>query len=143
MIPNRGAKPGEAARRERRRLERRMDGIRHVEFLKLREDRIEIPMPMRLALMIERRDECAFASVLDRALQLHTRRRYIAQRDMRDRNEPSAGISAEVRNPSIVGAAIGVAEFGVFDFRFPEQPDGRIENRLVDAVLIQQLKALL
>ena len=139
MIPNRGAQPAEPARRQRGRLEGRMDSVRNVELLELREQRIEIGMAVRLALMIERRDECAFASVLDRALQLGARGGNIAHRDVRDRNETPARVAAKIRNPSIVGAAVGVAEFRVLDLGLPQQPDGRIENRLVDAVLIEQL----
>src|SRR5579871_327946 len=102
MIPNRTAESGEPARRERGRLEGGMNSVRNVEFLELREQRIEIRMPMRFALMVERRDECPFASVFHRALQLGARRGHIAHREMRDRNQAPAGVAAEVRDPSIV-----------------------------------------
>src|SRR5271167_1226088 len=100
-------------------------------------------MTMRLALMVERRDESALASVFDRALQLRACGGNIEHREMRDRNEASPGVAAEIRDPAIVGAAVGVTELRVFDLRFPQQPDSRVQNRFVDTVLVEQLETFL
>src|SRR5271165_1433546 len=95
------------------RLEGRMNRERHIEVLSGGEQTIVIGMPMRLARDGERRDECAFASVFDGAFEFLRRGVRIAEREMRDGNQPSAGVAAEIRDPSIVGATVGVREFGV------------------------------
>ncbi len=62
---------------------------------------------------------------------------------MRNRHQASARIAAEIRNPSVVGAAVRGRELGVEQFRFPQQSDRRIKNRLRHRLLIEQLEALL
>src|SRR6202035_3697448 len=107
-----------------------MDSVRNIEFLELGEQRIEVGMAVRLAHMVKRRDECATASVLDRALQLGSGGGNVEHRELRNRDEAPARVAAEIRDPSVVGTAVRVAEFRVLDLRFPQQPDGRIKNRL-------------
>ena len=98
---------------------------------------------MRLARDSERRHECAFAAIFHRALELFRGGLGIAERQMRDRHKPSAGVAAEIRDPSIVGAAVSLREFGVEKFRLPQEPDGRVEQRLRHALFVDELDALL
>ena len=125
------------------RLQRRMNREGNSEVLRGGEDRIVIDMAVRLARDRERADEGALAAVLDRALEFACGRRRIAERDVRDRNQPSAGIAAEVCNPAIVRAAIGVREIRVENLRLPQQPDRRIQHRLRHALGFQQREPLL
>src|SRR5215472_10631823 len=92
---------------ERYRFEGRMNRQRHVEILRGREHRIVSRVAVRYPGDGERTQESTFASVLNRAPEFPGCFGRIAQRKMGDRNEPSAGVAAEIRDPSIVCAAIG------------------------------------
>src|SRR5271166_2793325 len=73
------------------RLEGRMNRQRYIEVLSGGEQTIVIGMPMRLARDGERRDEGTFASIFHRALKLFCRGVRVAEREMRDRDQPPAG----------------------------------------------------
>src|SRR5215472_1952024 len=128
---------------ERYRFEGRMNRKGHVEVLRGRENRIVSRVAMRYPGNGERTYKRAFASVLNRSPKLAGCFRRVAQRQMGDRNEASAGIAAEVCDPSVVCAAIGAGEFGIEQFRLPEQSDGGVEERLLHAFLVEELEAFL
>jgi hypothetical protein len=84
-----------------------------------------------------------FASVLDRALELRGRRRGIAERQMRDRDQIPARIAAEVRDPAVVGVAVGGGDFRVEALGLPHQAERRVKDRFGHPFAIEQLKPLL
>src|SRR5207253_8365923 len=91
---------------EARGFEGGMNCERHVEILRRREDRVVARVAVRDARDRKGTHECAFASVLYRALEFASGFGGIAERDVRNRNQAAAGVSAKVRDPAIVGAAI-------------------------------------
>src|ERR1700733_108549 len=60
---------------------------------------------------------------------------------MRDWNQPSARVLAELSNPSVVGAAIGTSDFRLEDLGFPQQPERRINYRVVHVLVFENLEA--
>ena len=132
----------EARRAQLERLEGGMDGDRHVELDRLGEDRIVRRIAMRLVRPGEGHDEGAAAAVLHRALELGRRRRGIAERQMRDRDQPAAGVAAEIGDPAVVGAAIGLAQLDVIELGLPQDAERRIEHRRVEPLGVEQLQPL-
>src|SRR5262245_23506999 len=125
------------------RLEGGMDRERHVEVLRGCEDRVVRGRAVRDARDGEGADEGAAAAVEHRALELARRLGRIAQREVRNGNQSTAGVAAEVGDPAVVGAAVRAGQLGVHQLGFPEQPDRGVEDRLRHALAIQQLDALL
>src|ERR1700730_13306134 len=126
---------------EARGLEGGMNCERHVEILRHREDRVMTRVAMRDARDRKRTYECALASVLYRTLEFARGFGRVAEREMRDRNQAAAGVAAEIRDPTIVGAAICARQLCVEEFGLPEQADSRIENRALHPFLLEQLQA--
>ena len=91
----------------------------------------------------ERAHEGAAAAIRDGALELLGRRGGIAQRQVRDGDQSPAGVAAEIGDPPVVRAAIRRRQLGVHQFGFPQEPDRRIENRLGQALAIEELDPLL
>ena len=50
--------------------------------------------------------------------------------------------AAEVGDPAVVGAAIGVRELAIEELRFPQEAKRRIEHRLRHSLAVQELHAL-
>ncbi len=125
------------------RFKGRMNRQRNTEVLRCGEDRIVVGMTVGLARNREGADERALTSVLGRAFEFARSRGGVSERNMRDRNQPSARIATEVGNPAIVGAAVGVREIGVENLGLPQQPDRRIEHGFGHALGLQQVEALL
>src|SRR5258708_6768023 len=103
------------------RFEGRMNRKRHVEILRGREHRIVSRITMGYPGDGERTHESTFATVPNRSPELAGCFRRIAQRQMGDRNQASAGIAAEVCDPPIVCTAIGAGEFHIEQFCFPQK----------------------
>ncbi len=120
-----------------------MNRERDAEILRRGEDGVVVRVAVRNSRDGERADEGAFASVLDGALEFARRFGRIAERKMRNRDQASAGVAAEVGDPAVVGAAVCGREFGVEKFGLPQQPDRRIENRFRHPLLVEQLEPLL
>src|SRR5580704_3226991 len=125
------------------RLEGRMYRERDAQILRGGEDGIVARVAVRYARDRKRTDECALASVLHGALEFARRFGRVTERKMRNRDQATTRVAAEIRDPSIVGAAVRGRELGVEQFRFPQKSDRRIKNRLRHRFLIQQLEALL
>src|SRR5208282_2004369 len=119
-------------------LEGRMNRERNAEILRRGEDGVVARVAVRNAGDGERADECAFASVLHRALKLTRRFGGVAERKMRNRDQPPGRVAAEIRDPAVVGAAVCGRKLGVEKFGFPEQPDGRVENRFRHPLPVEQ-----
>src|SRR6267154_3872073 len=128
---------------EARGLEGGMNREWHVEILRRREDRVVARVTMRDARDRKWTYERAFASVLDCALEFARGFGRVAERDMRNRNQLAGRVAAKIRDPTIVSAAVGTRQLRVEKFGFPEQSDGRIENRALHPFLLEQLDALL
>src|SRR5579872_3764424 len=90
-----------------RRLDRRMNCQRHPAILRRGEQPVMRQVAMGPAGDGERRYESAFAAVFYCAFKLARRLLRVAQRQMSNWHEPSARVAAEIRNPAIVGAAVG------------------------------------
>ena len=68
----------------------------------------------------------------------------IAKGDVRNGNEAAAGIRAEINDPAIICARIRGLQRQVLDvFSLPRQAQGRIDERLVEAILIEERETLL
>src|SRR5216683_7497694 len=100
-------------------------------------------MRMRLSGHHELRNPSAFASRFDRAFELDRSRGRIAERKMRDRNQPSLALRAEVHDVAIVGASISLREIWVVGLGLPEQAHGGIEERGGETLGVDSLEALL
>src|SRR5262249_35908239 len=94
---------------------------RHAKLLGLGEERIVIGMRMWLARHHEWRDPAALAPVFGGTFELAGGGLGIAERQMRDRNQPAAAVLAEVHNPPVVGAGKSLSEFDVLAFGFIEE----------------------
>jgi hypothetical protein len=115
----------------------------HVEVLRRREDGVVTRIAVGHAGDGERRDEGAAAAVLHRALELARGLRRIAEREMRDGDQPPAGVAAEVGNPAVVRAAIRARELGVEQLGLPQEAQRGIEHSLGHALAVKELHALL
>src|SRR5580700_6657530 len=62
---------------------------------------------------------------------------------MRDRDQSSARVAAEIRNPSVVGFAVCGRKLRVEKFGLPQQSDRGIENRFRHPFFVEQLEPLL
>src|SRR5438445_15652 len=91
----------------------------------------------------ERTDEGAAATVLHRSLELARRLRRVAEREMRDGDQPAAGVAAEIGDPAVVRAAIGARELGLEQLGLPQQAERGIEHGLRHPLAIEELHALL
>src|ERR687883_326039 len=100
-------------------FESRMDPDGNVEVLRRREQDIVIGMAVGLARERVRGDKRTLTSGLDRALQFARRFSGIAERYMRDRDQLAAGITAEIRDPAVVSAAMGGGQFRIEHLGFP------------------------
>ena len=112
------------------RLERRVQRNRDVEVLGGRPHLVVVRVSVGFARPRKRGEERALAAVLDGAAEFLGGFRGIAARQMGDRDEPAAGIRAEVDDPAVVGAAVRRGQGRVLDFAFPQQPDRGIQNDL-------------
>ncbi len=90
----------------------------------------------------EGHDEGTMAAVFHCTPQFDGRGIRIAQGQMCNRDQPTAGGSAEIRDPAVVGAAIGLRQFGVGKLRLPKNAEGGIEHRGIQPLGIEQLQAL-
>jgi len=59
---------------------------------------------------------------------------------MRDRDQPAAGGAAEVGDPAIVGAAVGLAQLDIVELGLPQDTEGRIEHGGVEPFGVEQLE---
>src|SRR5205823_9447377 len=143
-IPDRPAELVEAmVNVERDRLERRVHGQRNVEVLRRREDRVVARVAVGHARDGERADEGAAAAVLHRTLELAGGVFGIAEREMRDGDQPAAGVAAEVGDPAVVRAAIRARELGVEQLGFPQQAERGIQHGLRHPLAVEELDAFL
>src|SRR5712692_4595327 len=62
---------------------------------------------------------------------------------MGNRHQAAAGIAAEVSDPSVVGDAIDLRQLDVVNFGLPKNSQGRVEDRLGQFLLVEQLEPLL
>src|SRR5690242_15004578 len=62
---------------------------------------------------------------------------------MRDRNQTSMALRAEVHDVAVVGASISLRELGVLGLSFPEQTHGGIEERGGETFGVDSREALL
>ena len=60
---------------------------------------------------------------------------------MRGRDQARAP-GAELADPAVVGARVGLRELGVVELGFPEQPDGRVQHHRVDALGVEHFQPL-
>ena len=125
-----------------RRLERRMDGERHVEVLGGREDRVVMGIAVGDPGDRERAHEGAAAAVGDGAPELARGLGGVAQGQMRDRDEAAAGVAAEVGDPAVVGAAVRARELGVDQLGFPQEAQRGIQHGPGEALPVEELHAL-
>ena len=132
----------EAARRAPLGLEARMDAERQPELLRGREHAMVILVAERLAGHRERRHPHAAHAVAGRAAQLALRRRGIAERELRDRNQTPAGIRAEIDDPAVVGAQVGLRELLVLALGDPEHAERRIQERALEVLEVEAPQAL-
>src|SRR5437879_824501 len=128
---------------ERDRLEGRMHGQRHVEVLRRREYGVVARIAVGHACDGERTDEGAAAAVPHRALELARGLRRIAEREMRDGNQPAAGVAAEIGDPAVVRATVRTRKLGVEQLSLPEKAERGIEHGLRHPLAVEELHALL
>ena len=124
-------------------LEGRMNRERNVEVLRGGEDPIVPGISVGDSRDRERAHEGATAAIRDGALQLFGRRGGIAQRQVRDGDQPAAGVAAEIGDPPVVRAAIRRRQLGVHQFGFPQEPNRRVEDGLGQTLAIEELDPLL
>src|SRR6266446_1329720 len=62
---------------------------------------------------------------------------------MRDRHQAAAAIPAKIRYPSVVGPCIRLRQFHILQFGFVGKAEGRVDQRRVEAFLVEALDALL
>src|SRR5579885_1550685 len=105
-----------------------MNSERHAEFLRFRKQHVMIGMRMRFARHHKWRNPSAFASILDRAFELVRRTFRVAERQMRNRDEPAAAVLAEIDHPSVVSARERLSEFDILAFGLVEQAQGRVDE---------------
>ncbi len=132
----------EARRAQLERLEGGMDGDRHVELDRLGINRIVHRIAVRLVRPGEWHDEGATAAILHRAFQLGRGRHGIAKRQMGDRDQPALRVAAEIGDPAVVSAAIGLAQLDVGELGLPQDAQGREEHRGIEAFGIEKLQPL-
>ena len=61
---------------------------------------------------------------------------------MRYRYKLPSAVAAKVRDPSVICAAVGLREIRVIHLRLPQNPDCRIQNGFVEALMIEQFDSL-
>jgi len=61
---------------------------------------------------------------------------------MRDRDQPAAGGAAEVGDPAIVGAAVGLAQLDIVELGLPQDAERRIEHCRLEPLGVEQLEPL-
>ena len=74
---------------------------------------------------------------LDGALHLLGGEGRVEEADMGDRDEAVGGFTAPVDEPVVIGSAVGVGELGVGAAAFPGDAEGRVQEDLVDALLVE------
>src|SRR5260370_1182846 len=62
---------------------------------------------------------------------------------MCDRHQAAAAVPAKVRDPSVVGPCIRLRQFHVLQFGFVGKAEGRVDQRRVEAFLVEAFDALL
>ena len=90
----------------------------------------------------ERRDVAALGALADGPLELRGRGRRVRQRQVGGRHEPRL-VGAELADPAVVGLGVGLRERRVLDLGLPQQADGRVQDRRVDVLGVEDLDALL
>ena len=98
-------------------------------------------MPERASVVGERRDVRAPRAFADGPLQLSAAAVGIAEGQVRGRDQPGA-VGAELADPAVVGAGVGLRQLGVVELGLPQQADRRVEDGGVDALGVEQLEAL-
>jgi len=90
----------------------------------------------------ERAHEGPAAAVAHRPLELAGRLRGSPSGRCAMGISPPPGIAAEIGDPAVVRAAVRARQLGVHQLGFPQQTEGRIQDRLGHAFAIEQLHAL-
>src|SRR5260370_1182847 len=62
---------------------------------------------------------------------------------MCDRHQAAAAVPAKIRDPSVVGACVRLRQFHVLQFGFVGKAEGRVDQRRVEAFLVEAFDALL
>src|SRR6266446_9551291 len=104
-----------------------MESERYAEVLCFGKNDVVVGMGVRLAGHGELRDPRAFTSVAHGAVELIGGGLGIAEREMGDRNQASAAVGAEVDDPAVVGARVGLCELDVLAFGLPDQAHRRVQ----------------
>ena len=106
-----------------------MDADREADLLRRGEHAVVIGMAGRRLRHHEGGDEHALHAGPRRALELALGRLGDTERDVRDRNQATARVGAEVDDPAVVGARVRLRELEVLALGLPEDAERRIEER--------------
>src|SRR5439155_1656593 len=91
----------------------------------------------------EGRDEDALHAVARRALELALRLLGDAEGEVRDRDEAAAAVAAEVDDPAVVGARVGLRQLQILALGLPQDAEGRVEDADGEVLAVEPLEALL
>ncbi len=97
---------------------------------------------MGLARHHELHAPCAFASVFHRAFKFRRRGLGVAERKLRDRDQPPAAVRAPIDDPAVVRAAHRLGVISIVAFGFPVKPDSRINDCGAQSLKVEPLDAL-
>ena len=125
------------------RLGHRMDADRHAQILGRGPERIVVLVGMGLVGQRVGRHERALGPPSDGTLQLLRRGLARRQADVRDGNQPAARVRAEIDDPAVVGAGIGLGQGMVGHLGLPLQTDGGIDEGFGEMLPVEQFQPLL
>src|SRR5205823_417330 len=130
----------EAAGRGAEGVEGRVDADREADLLGAAEDAIVVGMARRLLRHHEGRDEDALHAVARRALELALRLLGDAEGEVRDGDEAAAAVAAEVDDPAVVGARVGLRQLQVLALGLPEDAERRVEDADGEVLAVEPLE---
>ena len=127
-----------------RRLAAGMNADRHVQLLSLGPEGVVIRVGVRLVGRGEGHKKGPLGAASDRPFELARRLLGVAKGNMGNGDEAAVRVGAEVHHPAVVGPRVGGLQLQVvYIFGFPGQPQGRIDDGLVQTVPVEQRDPLL
>ncbi len=103
---------------------------------------VEVRVAVGDAVPVPRQEERAAAPVRHGPLELLGGQLRVGEREVGDGDEAPAGVAAEVGDPAVVGAGEGVGELDVLGGDLPDDPERRVQDGRLEALLVEQRQAV-
>ena len=133
----------EASGRRPEGLEAGVDADREADLLGAAEDAIVVGVARGFLRHHEGRDEDALHAVARRALELALRLLGDAEGEVCDGDQAAAAVAAEVDDPAVVGARVGLCQLQILALGLPQDAEGRVEDTDGEVLAVEPLEALL